>query len=164
MKKSFDALAQRSTAAYAHFIENAQALGGLTAAQAATVFDRYKAAKAIKLDLNSHAWKVTHGSLWDRDVLRETAGLGTHNPAPPKPRQVRLVQENPASRTAQANPFSPQLRAKLQAKMLADGARSFAAKVAWVQENLPGVANAEAFATSLMGKPAVGGRTRKPRA
>lgn len=144
-------MAGQAVEAYRRFIEAAQQLGGLTEAQAAAVFEVYRKAKAIKLDLNSHRWIVTHGALWDREVLRDAAGLPQQNPrraVAAKPRTVKLIAP------LRANPFPPSVRRSLLARMDADGCDTFKAKVAWVKRHLPGIDDPQAFVGALVAQSA----------
>lgn len=61
--------------AFNEFCEIVSAEAGITFDQAATVFDVYRKARALKFDRTNRRYVVTHGALLDRVVLRSHAGV-----------------------------------------------------------------------------------------
>ena len=104
-EQGFRNMAQRMVNARTSMEENIAELGGVTKEQAADYLDKLIDAKAVNMDPVNSVYRVKHGALLDRDVIRKNLGLSEQDPnapispeAPPSPGAVEAAAPAPVDR------------------------------------------------------------------
>lgn len=67
--------AERESDAHESWLEFAARDFGMDAATAAKALTQMIKLRCVKMDKTNRMWRVTHGSLWDKDVLTRAAEL-----------------------------------------------------------------------------------------